>query len=93
MNDHTALRQCDNSESWSISLLKTDQWGSGRLLAEVAGLQAQTSGVDRMFSTKPTGQGDARVDSSPGTGPACVPVIHSNMKQASHFRHDLDRVY
>lgn len=91
--DHTALCWCDNSESWSISLLRTDQWGSGRLLAEVAGLQVQTSGVDPMFSPKATSQGDEMVDSSPGIGPACIPVIRSNMKQASHFRHDLDRVY
>ena len=33
------------------------------------------------------------VDSTPGVGPACILMIHSNMKQASHFRRDLDRVY
>lgn len=51
--DQKALWQCDNSESWSISLLKTEKCGSGRSLAEVAGLQAQTSSIDPMSVYEP----------------------------------------
>lgn len=46
--DHRALWQCDNSESWSISLLKMEKRGSGRSLAEVTGLQVQMSSIGPM---------------------------------------------
>jgi len=46
--DHKALWQCDNSESWSISLLKMEKCNSGRSLAGVAGFQAQMSSAAPM---------------------------------------------
>lgn len=92
--DHKTLQQCDNSGSWVVSI--SNRKAQFKLLAEVTGSLLQASSIDLLSVPPPkpltsaASQGDKMVDSSPGIGPACILMIYSNMKQASHFRHDLD---